>query len=168
MSDHTQDSSPHAMKATQAQSEVLTWSGVLRTAKQGSPPPPRRDVRTPEQWREVLSREQFRVTRKAGTEMPFSSDMCSLFEPGVYACVCCGTELFDSGTKFESGTGWPSFTQAVQPNVVAYNLDDSHGMQRVETVCNVCDAHLGHVFPDGPAPSGLRYCINAVSLAKVH
>ncbi len=147
--------------------ETMTWSGVIRQAKAGNPAPPRRDERTPDQWRDVLSREQFRVTRKAGTERPFSSDMCSLFEPGLYACVCCGTELFDSSTKFESGTGWPSFTQAVRPDVVAYDLDVSLGMQRVETTCNVCDAHLGHVFPDGPAPSGLRYCINAVALRKV-
>lgn len=148
--------------------QTLTWPGVLRLAREGNPTPPRRDERTPQQWREVLSREQYRVARSAGTEMPFSSDLCSLFTPGLYQCVCCGTELFDSSTKFESGTGWPSFTQAVAPDVVAYNLDTSHGMQRVETVCNVCDAHLGHVFPDGPEPSGLRYCINAVSLQKVH
>ncbi len=148
--------------------QTLTWPGVLRLARAGNLPAPRRDERTPEQWRQVLSREQFRVTRKAGTEMPFSSSMCSLFEPGRYECLCCGTELFDSTTKFDSGTGWPSFTQAVRPDVVAYHLDSSLGMERVEVVCNVCDAHLGHVFPDGPAPSGLRYCINAVSLSKVH
>jgi peptide-methionine (R)-S-oxide reductase len=147
--------------------QTLTWPGVLRLAREGNPPPPRRDERTPQQWREVLSREQFRVTRKAGTEMAFSSDMCSLFEPGAYECVCCGTRLFDSSTKFESGSGWPSFTQTVSPDVIAYHLDSSLGMQRVETVCNVCDAHLGHVFPDGPAPSGLRYCMNAVALRKI-
>jgi methionine-R-sulfoxide reductase len=92
--------------------------------------------------------------------------MCGLFEPGRYACVCCGTELFDASNKFDSRSGWPSFTQAVTPDVVAYHADHSHGMTRVETTCNVCDAHLGHVFPDGPAPSGLRYCINALSLQK--
>jgi peptide methionine sulfoxide reductase msrA/msrB len=92
--------------------------------------------------------------------------MCGLFEPGRYTCVCCGSPLFDAGGKFESGTGWPSFTQPVKENAVAYHLDSSHGMQRVETVCNTCDAHLGHVFPDGPAPSGLRYCINALALDK--
>lgn len=147
--------------------ETLTWAGVIRLAREGNLTPPRRDERTPDQWRSVLSREQFHVTRKAGTERPFSSDMCSLFEPGLYRCVCCGTELFDSATKFESGTGWPSFTQAVRQDVVAYHEDRSLGMSRVETTCNVCDAHLGHVFPDGPAPSGLRYCMNAVALEKV-
>lgn len=164
VSDHTPTSSAEPT----ATPELLTWPDVLRVAQQGNPAPPRRDVRTPDQWRGVLSREQFRVTRKSGTERPFSSDMCSLFEPGRYECLCCGTELFDSSTKFESGSGWPSFTQAVQSNVVAHHLDSSLGMQRVEVTCNVCDAHLGHVFPDGPAPSGLRYCMNAVSLKKVH
>jgi methionine-R-sulfoxide reductase len=108
------------------------------------------------------------VTRHAGTERPFSSEMCSLFEPGIYACRCCGTVLFDAQQKFESGTGWPSFTQPLRPNVIAYHADTRHGMTRVETVCNTCDAHLGHVFPDGPPPSGLRYCMNAVALKKVY
>ncbi|HOZ67418.1 MAG TPA: peptide-methionine (R)-S-oxide reductase MsrB, partial [Burkholderiaceae bacterium] len=111
--------------------------------------------------------EQFYVTRQHGTERAHSSDMCTLFQPGRYSCVCCGTELFDASTKFDSQSGWPSFTQTVAPNVVAYTADHSHGMTRVETTCNVCDAHLGHVFPDGPAPSGLRYCINALALVKV-
>ncbi len=144
-----------------------TWADVVRLARQGNAAPPRRDERTPQQWREVLSPEQFHVTRTAGTERAFSSDMCSLFEPGRYQCVCCGTELFDSATKFESGTGWPSFTQPVRPDVIAYHEDNALFMQRIETVCNVCDAHLGHVFPDGPAPSGLRYCMNALALRKI-
>jgi methionine-R-sulfoxide reductase len=93
--------------------------------------------------------------------------MCSLFEPGLYVCLCCDTPMFDSEEKFESGTGWPSFTQPIERNSVAYHVDGSLGMSRVETTCNTCDAHLGHVFPDGPPPSGLRYCINAVSLKKV-
>ncbi|MCB1638606.1 MAG: peptide-methionine (R)-S-oxide reductase MsrB, partial [Thiothrix sp.] len=102
-----------------------------------------------------------------GTERPFSSAMCGLFEPGQYACVCCGSLLFDATEKFDSGTGWPSFTQPVRENAIAYHSDNSHGMRRVETLCNACDAHLGHVFPDGPAPGGLRYCMNAVALKKV-
>ena len=106
------------------------------------------------------------VTREKGTERPFSSEMCSLFEPGQYACACCGTLLFDSNTKFESGTGWPSFDQPLMENAIAYLADHSHGMTRVETICNTCDSHLGHVFPDGPPPSGLRYCMNAVALKK--
>ena len=85
-------------------------------------------------------------------------------EPGKYACVCCKTELFDATEKFESGSGWPSFTQPIEPSHVAYHSDMSFGMVRVETTCNVCEAHLGHVFPDGPAPTGLRYCINGISL----
>lgn len=146
---------------------MLTWPDILTLARDGNHPPPRRVERSDSEWRASLSPEAYRVTRGKGTERPFSSEMCSLFEPGAYACLCCGTDLFDSGEKFESGTGWPSFTQPGDPSVVAYHVDDSLGMRRVETTCNVCDAHLGHVFPDGPPPSGLRYCINAIALKKV-
>jgi methionine-R-sulfoxide reductase len=146
---------------------MLTWPKVLEYARKGGPAPDRRDERPDREWREVLTPEEFRVTRLKGTERPFSSEMCSLFEPGRYQCVCCGTLLFDADVKFESGTGWPSFTQPVAENAVAYVVDLSHGMQRVETTCAVCDAHLGHIFPDGPPPTGLRYCINAVALKKV-
>ncbi len=145
----------------------MIWTDVLRVARTGNPPPSRRVERTDEEWRARLTPEQYRITRHKGTEPPFSSEMCSLFEPGRYACICCDTLLFDSEEKFESGTGWPSFSQPVDVNVVAYHADRSHGMERVETTCNTCDAHLGHVFPDGPAPSGLRYCINAVALRKI-
>jgi peptide-methionine (R)-S-oxide reductase len=146
---------------------MQTWNDILAITKGQNPAPPRRVERTEAEWRARLSPEQFRVTREHGTERAFSSDMCSLFEPGKYACVCCGTVLFDSAEKFESGTGWPSFTQPIAPDVIAYHADRSFGMIRVETLCNVCDAHLGHVFPDGPPPSGLRYCMNAVALDKV-
>ncbi len=146
---------------------MLKWTDVLAIVKNGNPPPRRRVERTDEEWQELLSPEQYRITRRQGTERPFSSEMCSLFEPGLYACVCCDTPLFDSNEKFESGTGWPSFTQSIEPEAVAYHGDRAHGMVRVETTCNTCDAHLGHVFPDGPRPSGLRYCINAVALRKV-
>jgi peptide-methionine (R)-S-oxide reductase len=146
---------------------MLNWNDILQVAKNGNPEPPRRVELSDAEWRQRLTPEQYHVTRQKGTERPFSSEMCSLFEPGRYACVCCDTVLFDSATKFESGTGWPSFTEPVAPNVVAYHADRSYGMVRVETVCNVCDAHLGHVFPDGPKPSGLRFCINALSLDKV-
>ena len=146
---------------------MLQWSDILTIAKRGNPRPPSRVERSDAEWRDRLSPQTYQVTRGKGTEAPFSSEMCSLFEPGRYACVCCDTLLFDSGDKFESGTGWPSFTQPVAANVIAYHADDSYGMRRVETTCNVCDAHLGHVFPDGPAPRGLRYCINAVALRKV-
>lgn len=145
---------------------MLTWQDVLRLGNTGNPKPERKVVKTDAQWREQLTPEQYRVTRTAGTEPAFSSEMCSLFEPGLYACVCCDTLLFDATEKFESGTGWPSFTQPIEEDVIAYHLDKSYGMVRVEAVCNTCDAHLGHVFPDGPPPSGLRYCMNAVSLKK--
>jgi peptide-methionine (R)-S-oxide reductase len=145
---------------------TLNWTRVLELANNGNYPPLNRVTKTPQAWAEQLSPEQYHVTREHGTERPFSSAMCSAFEPGRYACVCCDTLLFDGSEKFESGTGWPSFTQPVAPEAVAYKADHSHGMTRIEALCNVCDAHLGHVFPDGPAPSGLRYCMNAVSLTK--
>ena len=145
----------------------LTWSKVISLATKGSPAPARRVEKTDAEWREVLTEEEFRVARQAGTERAFSSEMCSRFDPGLYGCICCGTTLFDADQKFDSGSGWPSFTVPVTDNVVAYNKDTSFGMVRVETVCSTCDAHLGHVFPDGPAPTGLRFCINAVSLKKV-
>ncbi|MFM5953702.1 MAG: peptide-methionine (R)-S-oxide reductase MsrB [Novosphingobium sp.] len=145
----------------------MDWADVVRLASGAANPPPRRVEKTEEQWRAQLTPEQFQVTRLAGTERPFSSQMCSLFQPGHYACACCGTELFDSATKFESGTGWPSFGAPVIAGVVGYHADTSHGMTRIEASCNVCDAHLGHVFPDGPPPSGLRYCINALALEKL-
>ncbi|RMG27913.1 MAG: peptide-methionine (R)-S-oxide reductase [Bacteroidetes bacterium] len=146
---------------------MLKWNDILRFIKEGNPKPERKVVKSEEEWRAQLTPEQYRVTRQKGTERAFSSEMCSLFEPGLYACVCCGTLLFDASEKFESGTGWPSFTQPVKENAIAYHEDRSYGMHRVETVCNTCDAHLGHVFPDGPPPSGLRYCMNAVALKKV-
>ncbi|EOD77209.1 PilB [Grimontia sp. AD028] len=145
---------------------MLNWDSVITTAKNGNPVPPRRVEKSEVEWQAELSQEQFYVTRKHGTERPFSSEMCGLFEPGIYTCVCCGERLFNANEKFDSGTGWPSFTAPLEDNVVAYNMDISHGMTRVEVTCNVCDAHLGHVFPDGPLPTRLRYCINAVALAK--
>jgi peptide-methionine (R)-S-oxide reductase len=147
---------------------MIQWPDVLSLAKNGNPPPDRKVVRTDAEWRKQLSPEEYRVTRESGTEGPFSSELCGLFAPGIYGCVCCGTILFDATAKFESGTGWPSFTQPVSPNAIAYRIDSSHGTTRVETLCNTCDAHLGHVFPDGPPPSGLRFCINAVALKKMH
>jgi methionine-R-sulfoxide reductase len=145
---------------------MLKWNDVLKLGKNGNLAPDRRVVKTEPEWRAQLTAEQYRVTRQAATERPFSSEMCSLFEPGIYGCVCCDNLLFDAGEKFESGTGWPSFTQPIKDNAIAYHTDTSYGMTRVETVCSVCDAHLGHVFPDGPPPSGLRYCMNAVALRK--
>ncbi|MDP2882367.1 MAG: peptide-methionine (R)-S-oxide reductase MsrB [Azonexus sp.] len=152
---------------TQNITGLLTWNGIIEIIRNGNPLPPHRDERSAADWQAVLTPEQFYVTRQKGTEHAFSSAMCAVFEPGRYACACCGTELFDAQTKFDSGSGWPSFTQAIAPGLVNYILDSDHGTQRVETTCAVCDAHLGHVFPDGPAPSGLRYCINALALKKL-
>jgi peptide-methionine (R)-S-oxide reductase len=147
-------------------SSALRWSQVVELASRGNVAPPRRVEKSDAEWRAALTDEQYRVARGKGTERPFSSELCSLFEPGRYDCVCCDTPLFDSTSKFESRTGWPSFTAPLARDVVAYHRDPSYGMQGIETTCNVCDAHLGHVFPDGPPPSGLRFCINAVSLRK--
>ncbi len=145
---------------------MLNWNDVIHFASKGNPEPDRRVEKTDEEWRKELSPEVFAVTRAKGTERPFSGEFCEAFEPGKYSCTCCDTLLFDSEEKFESGTGWPSFTQPVKRNNVAYKKDSSHGMIRVEILCNICDSHLGHVFPDGPAPSGLRYCVNSLSLKK--
>lgn len=145
---------------------MLTWLDILKFASKGNPEPDQRVEKTEEEWRKLLPEDVFYVTRKKGTERPFSSEMCVAHDPGKYVCTCCHTLLFDSSEKFDSGTGWPSFTQPVKPNAVAYHKDHSHGMYRMEALCNTCDAHLGHVFQDGPPPSGLRYCMNAVALEK--
>lgn len=146
---------------------MLTWNDILNFAIQGNPEPSKKIIKSDEQWQAQLTDEAFYVTRNKGTERPDSSDSCTLFEPGTYACTCCDNVLFDGDEKFDSGTGWPSFTQPAKINSIAYISDSSHGMQRIEAICNVCDAHLGHVFPDGPMPSGLRYCVNALSLKKL-
>lgn len=144
----------------------MNWQTILDTARKGNPAPDLRVEKTIEEWADVLNPEQFRITRQHGTERPFSGEYCERHEPGRYACVCCGTLLFDSREKFDSGTGWPSFSLPIVDNVIKYLVDNSYGMQRVEVQCNVCDAHLGHVFPDGPPPTRLRYCINSLALKK--
>lgn len=145
---------------------MLKWIDIIKYSNNGNPSPAQRIEKPEMEWKEILSPEQFQITRLKGTERANSSEMCSLFEPGIYQCVCCKTELFDAQEKFDSGSGWPSFTQPIEPNSVAYHKDLSFGMVRVEALCNSCDSHLGHVFPDGPEPSGLRYCMNAISLEK--
>ena len=147
---------------------MLSWLDVIKFAKNGSPKIFRRVEKTDAEWQAQLTPEQFRITRKHGTERAHTGEFCQLFEPALYGCVCCDNWLFDSRQKFESGTGWPSFTQPVMDKAIKYISDNHFGMRRIEVQCNVCDAHLGHVFPDGPMPSGLRYCINSASLKKVN
>ena len=120
--------------------------------------------KTEEDWKRDLSDEEYRVLRRAGTEAPFSGEYWNHKENGAYTCAGCGTELFRSDQKFDSSCGWPSFYDAVDKDRIEERVDNSHGMRRVEVLCRACGGHLGHIFPDGPQPTGERYCINSVSL----
>ncbi len=121
-------------------------------------------TKTEQEWREQLSPQAYNVCREHGTEAPFSGEYYDSKVEGIYRCICCDTPLFSSQAKFDSGTGWPSYFEAVDKKAIREYRDKSYGMERVEVLCNTCDAHLGHVFPDGPKPTRLRYCINSVCL----
>lgn len=121
-------------------------------------------VKSDQDWKKQLTPEQYHVTREKGTERAFTGQFWDLHDKGTFRCVCCGNPLFDSDTKFESGSGWPSFWSPLSEGAVKTEEDSSHGMRRVEVMCSRCDAHLGHLFPDGPRPTGLRYCMNSVAM----
>jgi peptide-methionine (R)-S-oxide reductase len=135
--------------------------------REGKPFDGKKVVKTDDEWKALLTPEQYRITRAHGTERACTGEFWNSKEEGTYECVCCGQPLFDSGTKFDSGTGWPSFTDAVEQDRVTLKTDRSLGMARTEVLCSRCDAHLGHVFADGPGPAGLRFCINSVALKHV-
>lgn len=143
---------------------MLTWKDVINFSVNGNPKPDNLIEKSEVEWQAQLTPEQYRIARQKGTERPHSGALCSVHEAGKYNCVCCNSPLFDSTIKFDSSSGWPSFTQPIKPNAIKYDNDSSFGMVRVEIMCNTCDAHLGHVFPDGPEPSGLRFCVNSESL----
>jgi len=139
----------------------------IYSVKTGKLEPVERIKKTDEEWKKILSRESYNVARQQGTELAFTGKYHECHEDGIYECVCCGTDLFDSKTKFDSGTGWPSFWEPVAVENVKEQEDMSYGMLRKEVLCARCDAHLGHVFNDGPQPTGLRYCMNSASLKLV-
>lgn len=145
---------------------MFRWIDVLTYARYGNPEPAHFLHLTEAQWQQRLSPAQYAVLRTKTTESPYRNAYCRSYEPGRYHCAGCHALLFDSATKYHAISGWPSFTQPATRAAIRYYFDDSHHMQRIEAVCNGCGGHLGHVFPDGPAPAGLRYCINSVSLQQ--
>lgn len=146
---------------------ALRWIDVLYYARYGNPEPYTRVEKSEEEWRQLLSAAQYHVMRKKGTERAFRNAYCRSYEPGLYTCRGCGSALFDASSKNRTLAGWPSFSQPIRRGAVKYAFDNSHHMSRIEAMCNACDSHLGHVFPHGPEPAGLRYCINSESLHQL-
>ncbi len=142
----------------------MNWNTVIKLANDETSTSTQKVLKSKEEWRTLLTPEQFRVTREQGTEPAFSGEACESHKEGKYSCTCCSSLLFDTTIKFDSGSGWPSFTTPISEEAISYIKDVSHGMVRVEVQCTTCDAHLGHVFPDGPEPTGLRFCINSVAI----
>lgn len=146
---------------------MLRWKDIIYYAKYSNPEPDRRVEKTEAAWQAYLTPAQYNIARQKGTELPYRNAYCRSYEPGVYACIGCGSLLFNATAKYHAISGWPSFTQPIAKGAIRYAFDNSHNMQRIEASCNVCDCHLGHVFPDGPEPFGLRYCINSESMNRI-
>lgn len=144
---------------------MLRWKDIITYAKYGNPEPPRRVRHPAAEWAQLLTPQQYQVLREAATEPPYRNAYCRAYESGRYVCAGCRSLLFAADEKYHAISGWPSFRQPATRGAIAYFFDESYHMQRIEARCNVCEGHLGHVFPDGPEPAGLRYCINSASVA---